>query len=109
MGIAKNSRPNGMILSTPCSCGSSPKILMRPMMKSSDAQTYIQNAIAGMPNGAEARAGTTTTNCCSCNVGRFPPVKSSGDILKFPTKGGNETVTGAQDSYWGQARDSAIP
>src|SRR5258708_19015117 len=97
-GIAKNSRPNGMILSTPCSCGSSPKILMRPMMKSNDAQTYIQNAIAGMPNGAEAKAGTTTTNCWICNAGRPPPVNSSGDILEFPTRGSNQIVTGAQDS-----------
>src|SRR5438128_8431556 len=41
-----------------------------------------------------------------CNAGH-PRVNSSGDILEFPTKGGNQTVTGAQDSYWGQACDFA--
>src|SRR2546428_9429240 len=96
-----------MILSTPCSCGSSLRILMRPMMKSSDAQTYIQNAIAGMPNGAKARAGTTTANCWSCNAGRSPPANSSGDILGLPTKGSNQTVTAAHDSYWGHRCDFA--
>src|SRR5882724_5501542 len=90
MGIAKNSRPNGMILSMPCSCGSSPRILMRPMMKSTDAQTYIQNTIADRPNGAKARACKTATNCWSCNAGCSPQVKSSEDILEAPTKGGNQ-------------------
>jgi hypothetical protein len=28
--------------------------------KKRDAQTYIQKAVTGMPNGAEARASTTT-------------------------------------------------
>src|SRR5258707_14281129 len=90
-GIAKNSRPNGMILSTPFSCDSSARILIRPMMKISDAQIYIQNTIAGMPNGAKARAGTATTNCWICNAGHYPPVNSSGDILEFPTRGSKQT------------------
>src|SRR5437867_3721823 len=64
-----------------------------------------------MPNGAKANAGRTTTTCWKqhswiCNAGH-PRVNSSGDILEFPTKGGNQTVTGAQDSYWGQACDFA--
>src|SRR6266496_6629604 len=48
-----------------------------------------------MPNGAEARAGTTTTTCWKqhttiCNAGA-PSVTSSGDILKLPTKQSNQT------------------
>src|SRR5713101_3372113 len=90
MGIAKNSRPNGMTLSTPCSCDNSPKLLMRPMMKSSDAQTYIQNVIAGMPNGTATRAGTTTScwkqHSWICNAGRSPP----GEFEWRHSKDGNQ-------------------
>src|SRR5712671_6558638 len=94
MGIAKNSRPKGMILSTPCSCDNSPTILMRPMMKISDAQAYIQKVIAGIPNGGKARAGTTTScwkqHSWICNAEYSSRVNSSGVILEFPTKGGKQ-------------------
>lgn len=40
-------------------------------MKRSDAQTYIQNTIADMPNGGKAKAGKTATDCWSCNAGHL--------------------------------------
>ncbi len=42
-------------------------------MKISDAHAYIQNVIAGMPNGGKARAGTTMgcwKHSWICNGGR---------------------------------------
>jgi len=74
MGIAKKQSAKGMILSTPCSCDNH-KNYESPMMKSSDAQTYIR-IYRRMPNGAETeqvRRRLLETARWICNAG--PPLR----------------------------------
>jgi len=56
-GIARNNRPNGMILSSPCVCGSSSlRIFTRPATSSRDPEKYSQKIPLGNRKPASAAA-----------------------------------------------------